>query len=190
MTAPFGLFGTTRADLTASGFFRWFNLVDETELDATASTAKKPGETMYRPSGDAFRRLVFLKCQTNPADALQSLDLHVARAFIDDPRQSPFARDIAKSFLGSIEQPVPPLLEPLIADISFRDLGSVIMRGSPPALPATPTDGYIIFSTPTREVWSRKLANVEITIRNVFGADFGMDSAGDPGALSLRADMT
>ena len=199
MTAPFGLFGTTQADLTASGFFRWFNLVDEDQLGGAGKAApgkvptgeaKKPGETIYRPSGAAFRRLVFFKCRTDPGRALQSLDLHVARAFIDDPRQSPFARDIAKSFFESIEQPVPALLEPLIADISYRDLGGVVMmRGSAPDLPAMPTAGYVIFATPVRQAWSRKLTNLELTIQNVFGPDAGMDSKSDPGALSLRADL-
>ncbi len=202
MTAPFGLFGTTQTDLAASEFFRWFNLVDEDQLGpaagsgkgvpgkAAANEAKKPGETIYRPSGDAFRRLVFLRCRANPAHVLQSLDLNIARAFIDDPRQSSFARDIAKSFLESIEQPVPPLLEPLTADISYRDLRGVIMiRGAAPVLPALPTAGYVIFSTPVRQAWSRKLTNLEITIQNVFGADAGMDSTRDPGAFSLRADL-
>jgi hypothetical protein len=196
MTAPFGLFGTTQTDLTASGFFRWFNLVDEDQLGPgggsgkeAANEAKKLGETIYRPSGDAFRRLVFFRCRTNLGRALQSLDLNIARAFIDDPRQSPFARDIAKSFLESIEQPVPPLLEQLIADISYRDLRGVIMRGAAPTLPATPTAGYLIFATPVRQAWSRKLTILELTIQNVFGADAGMDSTRDPGAFSLRVDL-
>ena len=76
-----------------TAFFLWFNLEPVARPDART--------TVYKPSGPSFRDLVTVTTRTDSADRIASIELSIARAFIEDPRKGMFAADIAKSFLGA-----------------------------------------------------------------------------------------
>lgn len=134
----FGIFGETTQSLAHNDFFNWF------QLEPTGE-GKTERETVYRPSGEAFRELVSLTSWSAPDGLLQALTLSVARLFIDDPRDGQFARDIVKSFLenaGAAERGLAPLVE----EIVFRDRsGPIIAASETPVFTAPPSLGFQVF---------------------------------------------
>ena len=78
----FHLFGDSRHTAEQSGFFKWFM------LDPVAPDT--PGARLaahYRPKGPAFHDLTEFIVLDDEDDKLQSLELRLARAFIDHPRK-------------------------------------------------------------------------------------------------------
>jgi hypothetical protein len=164
MGAAFGLFGDTTTSLVANGFFTWFQLEPSTE-------PTEPGERVYRPKGPTFHALVSLVAEVDPHGRLQRLTLKVARAFIDNPRQSAFARDIVKSFLDGVAGDDQARVAPLVQDIFLRDLGApVLMRGPTPMLSGEPAPGYAVFRGQA-DAWSTPLSRVTLALTNIDGPD-------------------
>lgn len=164
MTAAFGQFGDRAAGLAKTGFFKWFN------LEPAAEGAV--GETVYRPSGEAFHDLVRLVARSE-SGLLQTLTLEVRRSFIADPQQGAFARDVVKSFLEALDCAGDPAIAPVIDEIFFRGpRGPMIMRGAPPALPASASAAYLVFSG-QQESWSGKSRGVVLTFANRAGPEVG-----------------
>lgn len=116
----FGVFGSNLDSLRTSEFFQWFSLEPDTAGDGTAH--------FFRPAGPAFHDLVQLQVLTGGSDDIRELRLHLARSFVDDPRNGAFALDITKSFLHAALGAT-PLVEALEnglarkADIFMADAG-------------------------------------------------------------------
>lgn len=137
----------TLAEERKSHFFTWFNL--------TPSCPPVPAAEFriwhcFRPSGARFRPLVEVAVQTDANDNVFDRRIGIDRSFIDDRRNSPFARDIAKSFLQwSLPEPVPAEVRNLIQHIaSLAASGApVIAHEGAFKEPATPdaTGGYGVY---------------------------------------------
>ncbi len=137
----------TLAEERKSHFFTWFNL--------TPSCPPVPGADFriwhcFRPSGDQFRPLVEVAVQTDANDNVFDRRIGIDRSFIDDQRNSPFARDIAKSFLQwALPEPVSGDVKTLIQRIA--DLAAsgppIIFGNGAVEEPATPdlTGGYNVY---------------------------------------------
>ncbi len=92
--ASFGRFGETLGQAKATHFFTWFHL---------EQTAADGGSSVFQPSAK-FHDLVKVAAKTRSDDSIGGMTLAVQRTFIDGV-ESPFARDIAKSFLqGAISE--------------------------------------------------------------------------------------
>lgn len=91
-----GLIGAKLTDVqTTHDFFTFFNF-------APTGEEKLPGAMQlisFKPTGEAFRKLVTLGVTTYGQGVITRLQLTVARSFIDDPRQCIYAADLVKSFL-------------------------------------------------------------------------------------------
>ncbi len=168
----FGGFGDTVAKMTASGFFNWF------QLERVEETAG-PGETVFRPSGEAFHALVSLVSRAEADGRLTGLSLNVARSFIDDPRQGAFARDIVKSFLEAVSGGA-AAVQPLVNEIFFRaPTAPVLMRGAGPQLPEQPSEGFLAY-TGRGSDWSMPLPGLVLTFANPSSDTFVVRA--EPGA--------
>ena len=113
----FHLFGDSRHTAEQSGFFKWFM------LDPVAPDT--PGARLaahYRPKGPAFHDLTEFIVIDDEDDKLQSLELRLARAFIDHPRK-----------IHEIE--------------SLREVSVPVITAPRPEvhLPNQPTPGYQVF---------------------------------------------
>lgn len=141
-----GLIGQTLDAAQRSEFFQWFHLMPDGPERSEAGQARRD----FRPSGKSFHDLVQLSLWLG-REGIQQARLSLDRRFIDDPRQSMFARDIAKSFLrGSIARADAPDLATLADEIEFDRTGVgvpvLVGAGRPrPKLPSTPTPGYLVF---------------------------------------------
>jgi len=97
--APIGTFGSlgdTLASAREAHLFKWFHL-EET------GSRQGPGalrSVEHRPGGAKFRALASLAATVDGKDRLLDLELILDRSFIDNRQTSPFAADIAKSFLA------------------------------------------------------------------------------------------
>ncbi len=137
MSGTSSALSAAHARLVDGGFFSWFH------FEATDEGARD-GDVVYRPSGEAFRRLTALTLQAHTNSVLIGLTLTVARSFLDDPQQSAFARDLIKSFLRALDDPDAPVLASLADEVMFRDpVGLVIARGPTPALPDRPSQAFL-----------------------------------------------
>lgn len=160
----FGNFGDTEATLMENGFFSWFQLERVDELAGA-------GEKVFRPRSVAFHTLVSLVSGADFDGDLSALSLSVARGFIDDPRQSPFARDIAKSFLETISQGT-PAVRPLVDEIMFRaPRATMIVRGDIPSLPNRPSAGFRVFAGQLQS-WFMNLPGLKLSFVNVGDVHF------------------
>jgi hypothetical protein len=77
-------------------FFRWFHLVRYEPPRGLADGATWHG---FRPDGEKFRELVTVNLETDRAGVIADAKLCLDRAFIEHPKDGPFARDITTSFL-------------------------------------------------------------------------------------------
>ena len=141
----FHRFGDSRPAAEQSGFFKWFM------LDPVAADKPAPHQfaAHYRPSGPAFRDLTELVVVDDEVDELQSLELRLAREFIDHPQNGPFARDIAKSLLrDAVDFPDAAALAELAGEIEFplhRSVPVIAAQRLEVAVPGEPTPGYQVF---------------------------------------------
>lgn len=137
------------ADLSTeqkSGFFQWFHLTESCP-PVTAGN----GQTWhcFRPSGDKFHALVELDVLTDVRGGILASQLGLDRAFIDGGN-APFARDIAKSYLGWALPDTATDFTGLvrnIADLSQAGGTTIILRRDDGAQPPGPdiTGGYEVF---------------------------------------------
>lgn len=135
-----GLLWKSIEDAQQTEFFRWFQLVE------TSRAKGKGGRIVvrFRPSGEKFHDLVAVDAAVD-RHIIMSIDLLLARSFIDDARDGIFARDIAKSLLRA----APPdadraALSGMANEIEFaHDYPLIVGPGyRPPALPPHPSPGF------------------------------------------------
>lgn len=140
-----GSLGDTRKTAEASGMFQWF------ALDAEGTEQIKPNLTAvsYRPNGAAFHDLTEVVLTLTDTERLHTIELRLARRFIEDRRNAIFARDIAKSVLRGAMDPVDQgLVADLINEIEYpRHLDVPVITGPReiPSLPEHPTAGYEVY---------------------------------------------
>ncbi len=141
-------------------FFRFFHL----ERVAAPADVDAAGAIDYRPSGGKFRALVRVRVVTDGRGVITSMSLVLLRSFIDDPTNTVFARDIAKSFL----QDAPPredaaLLADLSADIEKRGNSSAPLIVGPNYRPPTgdPSPDYAVFTGEMQKPAKRALPQTE-----------------------------
>jgi len=141
----FHRFGETRHSAEQSGFFNWFML----EPVAADEPAPRKLAAHYRPNGPAFHDLTEFVVADDEEDRLLSLELRLARSFIDHPHNGLFARDIAKSLLlDAVDEPEASALADLASEIEFPREGSVWVitaRTDDAVLPESPAPGYQVF---------------------------------------------
>jgi len=133
----FGGFGNTVDEGEKTHFFQWFHL-EKTKTDSGVQT--------YQPTSERFHDKVKVEIKAAASGRIESMKLTLDRAFIDGS-EAPFARDIAKSFLETIDDRA--ALGGLINEIFYRRSGTATVirsSGSEPKLPAEPSLPYGVFS--------------------------------------------
>lgn len=159
-----GMIGAPLATVAETAdFFTFFHL----ERVAGPSDLAAAGAFDYRPSGGAFRALVRVRVMTDEHGAIASMSLVLLRSFIDDPANTVFARDIAKSFL----QDAPPredaaLLADLSADIEKRGKSSATVVVGPNYQPPTgnPSPDYAVFTGEAQKPAKRALLQTQFSM--------------------------
>jgi hypothetical protein len=141
----FGEMGSSVDDLAASPLFAWFALVREDEV-----RRQRTLEVTFRPEGPAFHDLAELRVSAAADGRLESLELRLARGFVDDRRNGMFARDLAKSFLrGALDRRNVQSLAGLDDEIEWGGTFDVpvLMRAPSPSRipPGSPTPPYRVF---------------------------------------------
>ena len=126
---------------TKSSLFSWFF------FEPVSEEKLVDGTTSYKPNGEAFRALVTMQITTNAEGIISKLQLAVARAFIDSPRNCAFAADLAKSFLcegaTTTGDDAVGLLAEEITTRGFAGSSSpVITRGPLPQSSGAPSAAY------------------------------------------------
>jgi hypothetical protein len=166
------LVGTLK-DERQGEFFTWFQLAERRAPAAPGGD----GRTWhyFHPGGAAFQNLVKLDVQTAPDDEIVAVRLSLARSFVEDRRDSPFARDIAKSFLiWSLKHDPGQGAQPLIDNIAALAASGapVIMRAgaAPPTPPADTTGGYAVYLG-RRDEATLALTRTGVTLRNISQAN-------------------
>jgi hypothetical protein len=140
-----GLLGQPLAAARSSDLFTFFNL---------AQTARQPcgdGQAVgFRPTGEQFHLLAAVDVMTDARGDVAAMTLTLDRAFINDPTNGVFARDIAKSFLRDVSGPragagVTGLAEEIESGVS--SIRTLIYRSDvAPAKPnGPPSTGYRVF---------------------------------------------
>jgi hypothetical protein len=81
---------------TSDEFFRWFHWE---RYEPPSKLADGNVWNGFRPQGEKFRALTTLNIETDPVDLIVDVTLCLDRAFIEHPKDSAFARDLAASFL-------------------------------------------------------------------------------------------
>jgi hypothetical protein len=145
-SAPPPLIG--RLDEERKGeFFAWFNLEER-----SAPLPRHEGDMQYffHPAGDAFQQFVKLDLTVARDGDIVGAELAIDRDFVEDARNSPFARDIAKSFLTwALRHEPSGRARPLVDNIASLANSSVpvIMRADapPPCPPVDDTGGYAVY---------------------------------------------
>jgi hypothetical protein len=141
------LLDCTLDEALKTDFFTWFQLRLASGMEDAAS---RQG-LAFQPEGDAFHDLVTVSVTLGEEGRIVAIDLLLARAFVDDPRIAPFARDIAKSFLWAAAPAADRgAIAPLADEIEFRPRygeAPVLRRASSaPDLPSYPSDVFRVFS--------------------------------------------
>jgi hypothetical protein len=127
------MLGHRVADAADHDFFRWFHL---TRYEAAQRLADGTTWHGFRPDGAKFRELVTVNLETDAAERITDAKLCLDRAFVEHPKDGPFARDIAASFLRWAVPPEEQRRDGL-ADFlrEMGDLGPNVIRLAGPATP-------------------------------------------------------
>src|SRR6266508_1479942 len=158
-------FSGTLANERKGEFFSWLHLEPR--------HAPAPGDDgrtwhYFHPEGSNFQHLVRLDVLT-AGDEIVAARLSLDRDFVEDRRNSPFARDIVKSFLAwSLRhESGRGAAEPLIANIaSFGASGAtVLMRSDATPPPPDTTGGYAAYLG-RREEATLSFTRTRLTLRN------------------------
>jgi hypothetical protein len=163
--ASFGQLGGRLEQARETNFFRWFNLQENAQQRNGAQTV-----ITFKPGGQKFRHQVTLLVTTDPQDHIQVLELVLARAFVDNPRDGIFARDLAKSFLqAAVSDRSSQGLRDLINEIQYPMFHGppVISRTAPEdiKLPAAPTPCYQVYLN-RQTACTLDLANQRLRLEN------------------------
>ena len=133
--------GDPLATSLKSDFFTFFHLAEVARDDAARTVS-------YRTTSPSFRPLMSVIVTLDSRGRVVVMSLALARSFIDDARNSVFARDIAKSLLLHVA-PAATRSETasLANEIEHRDVkGRILRRDSPPTLAAEASDGFKVFA--------------------------------------------
>jgi hypothetical protein len=150
-----------------SDLFVFFNFAPIGKKTSNGTTV-----TSFKPTGDAFRPLVTLEVTTCPRDAIQVLRLFVSRSFIDDRKQSIYAADLVKSFLGNAEVSSPADdIARLAREISARAMAGspvpILTVGPNPQAPSQISAAYHTYSgTGSEQTVANAAGSVQVSIRN------------------------
>ena len=166
--SKFGALGPTVEEAQKTGFFTWFHLAE------TGSQAAGNGRTKveFRPTGEKFHDLAKLVVECEDATrVIRSLELRLARTFIESRGNGPFAADITKSFLISAtpeadEEAVSPVAHE-ITERAYSAGGVIYGPGyQRPVLPEKPRPGFLVYVGQRAEA---KIALTELVVwfRNV-----------------------
>lgn len=188
-----GLLGQSLAAARSNDLFTFFNL---------AQTSSRPcgdGQALgFRPTGGTFHSLAAVEVLTDAHGTIAAMTLMLDRAFINDPANGVFARDIAKSFLGDVAGPR--------AGASFAGLtqeiesglssGTTIYRSgaAPPAPSGPPSPGYQAFlgALPSARLSAAgavlDLANVQQAGKGVLRMSFSAGGASPDCAVAVIPD--
>jgi hypothetical protein len=155
------------ADEREGEFFTWFHLQ---ERDAPAP---EPGGRMrhcFHPSGPAFQEFVKLDLVVARDDAIVAAQLALDRDFVEDARNGPFARDIAKSFLlWALRHEPGPAARPLIANIANPAAAGtpvIAHTGTMPGPPSADSSGGSDVFLGQRLAAKLALAGASVALRN------------------------
>jgi hypothetical protein len=162
-SAPLGFIRMSLDDATKTEFFQWFH------FEPVESSAA--GMAVFKPSGEKFHDLATLSVSLGANRRVTSIDLAIARSFIDDPREGIFAADLGKSFLAAA---LPPddrtAMQHLIDTIGYGgNFGqTVIMRAPGPADLQIERDSapYAVWLG-HNEYWQRPVGAVSLRLENV-----------------------
>lgn len=124
----------------------------------------------FRPGVERLAPLVRLVATLDGDGRIREMEMTLSRAFVDDPADGVFARDVAKSFLrAAMPADDLPDVETLANEIGLPRADppgtTTVRRAPPPALPARPTPPYRVFLGEDAE-WSRTLEASTIRLRN------------------------
>jgi hypothetical protein len=133
------------AEERKSEFFSWFNLEERAPPTPAGAGCMRHA---FHPSGPAFQEFVRLDLEVTRGDLISIAQLALDRSFVEEPRTSAFARDIAKSFLiWALRHEPGDGARALIDNIARRDsVGApVIARTVPPIPPPDRTGAYDVY---------------------------------------------
>jgi hypothetical protein len=162
-TTTQSLLGMTLSASANQDFFNFFRLQETLrERDAAGRDV-----VVFKPSGGTFRRMVTVRATLGPRERIARMQLDLARAFIDNPAQRPFANDIASSLLiSSLPRGDLEAIGDLVHEIQRRSIrvsdgppvpGSVaIPRSRPIELPAQESPGFLTYAG-RRDSYSQQL---------------------------------
>ena len=119
--STFGSFGLRPEDVTRTEFYSFFYLAEKRRKTTDDGSLVVRHGTSYQ-----FARFVFFDVVADRSGFTKGLALGIARSFIDDPETGSFARDYAKSFLGTAtaSEEDRATLAPFVDDLHRRALPS------------------------------------------------------------------
>ncbi len=166
-----GFLGRPLAEVEHSGFFGWFHLVESGRADASGGLTV----VRYQPSGARFHSLATLEATIDAGGTVRRADLLLLRSFIDSAGDGPFARDIAKSFLGNAPPPTDAgALALLASEVEHRLTSSETVITGPgyakPNLPREPSEGYKTYAG-AHKTYRQALVHATLEMVNEEGAD-------------------
>ena len=138
------LLGLSLAEAQKTEFFTWFNLAQT----GTETDAEKRPVVVFKPTGDAFHKLVTVRTVLDNRQHIVRIELLLARSFLDDRRQGMFANDIAKSLLlDATSGTDQDAIRGLANDISSNQKGreGLITATPIPAPPEHPGPAYLTY---------------------------------------------
>jgi hypothetical protein len=155
------------ADERKGAFFTWFHLQ---ERDAPVPEPDGYMRYCFHPSGPAFQEFVKLDLVVARDDAIVAAQLALDRDFVEDARNGPFARDIAKSFLlWALRHEPDAAARPLIANIANLSAAGTPVIAHASAMPGPPPEdssgGYEAFLG-QRLAARLSLAGASLALRN------------------------
>jgi hypothetical protein len=143
-TCAGGQVGGSTADLARTDLWRFFNL-----QRADSAADAHGGAVMTYRAGGRFGPLVQVKVTSTAAGRVDAMEVDLARAFVDHPMNTVFARDIAKSLIRTaVPAADMPAVETLANEIEFPAATPGVQQARlrpAPALPAQPSPGYRAF---------------------------------------------
>lgn len=127
------LLGQDLAAARDAWFFQWFHLTRQ-----ISRREQEGGLIRFVPQGGAFRDRVALDVAIDGAGHITALTLGLARLFVDDPDDGPYARDIAQAFLRAVL--------PAAEGVPARALADEIAgAGGEAESERGPTEGYAVY---------------------------------------------
>jgi hypothetical protein len=158
-------------------FFRWFHLV---RYEAPRTLADGTTWHGFRPEGEKFRDLVTVNLETDRAACIADAKLCLDRAFIEHPKDGPFARDISAGFLRWV---LPETAQREIGGFlqELGDLGPNVIRlkgVSAPAVAMEPSRLHRVYLGRDKDA-AMDLADIALRLTNLQARDGPRDPQHD-----------